>query len=706
MRLEERIVLDAAGAGQDNKNANNTANGGVDAGDGDAAPADHGGGPDAGREGERVLLVDRAVRGSAALAESARDGVTVLSYDSRSDTLADLRAMLEAACQGRDVLSIALAGHGEEAVFRLAGDAAINLASLASDPALADFLRFLGERIREGGRIDILSCDFAKGSAGAELMDALEALTGVDFAASTDETGNAERGGDWYLETDGVDAAGLYFDAGALSRFGDVLGSKTFLTYYPDSVYSTDGQPLFDSHWLDFLDWDLLLQKSLGGIDFAMTRTGMTGNFHFTMDFDPGLLDLSSLNATDNLTRDYYEMNQPVNVFDVFYMDSATGDIYWSGSAGELTYLATYNGSTGRLDADFNLHITVTPDSETRTYDIDYAAYNRNGHLSRSVDFDFGLEMLRQFVNTRLYCAAGSDTLTGRIDVTTSLTTKYGETTDFDPGIPFNETAYIYLNKEAPDFPHDDDTQENDGDDSDGGDDITDDGQDDSADDDGDDGEDIDNDDFQDDIWEPDPGFEEFWRDSFDDAFEPADGFGREFAPGDLAGIDFFERASFFLNELMSGLNTLNEATARMLLDYSSLDSSTGVSLYSLVDELAREGEELAGSVMKAASDFGKFSRSWNAAPPPLRDGMGSDRVTELVSHMERMAASLKTIIAADRAFSGAVREAAGPVDAAALRRIVEERYREVAALAAEQRRGMDRMFFDLKAAGATGRGR
>ncbi len=128
------------------------------------------------------------------------------------------------------------------------------------------------------------------------------------------------------------------------------------------------------------------------------------------------------------------------------------------------------------------------------------------------------------------------------------------------------------------------------------------------------------------------------------------------------------------------------------------------------MDELAREGEELANSVTKAAADFGKFSRAWNAAPPPLRDGMGSDRVTELVAHMERISAALKSVIAADRAFSGAVRDADSPgrgtVDPAALREIVEGKYREVAALAAEQRKAMDRMFYDLKALGTAERGK
>merc|ERR1712072_1123276 len=88
------------------------------------------------------------------------------------------------------------------------------------------------------GRIDLLSCNLAeKGGKHNPLVLELEELTGYNVCASTDLTGNRAEGGNWVLETDGVDAAREYFVAVRLRNWHgklDEIGVELLMCFcYP-----------------------------------------------------------------------------------------------------------------------------------------------------------------------------------------------------------------------------------------------------------------------------------------------------------------------------------------------------------------------------------------------------------------------------------------------------------------------------------------
>lgn len=171
----------------------------------------------------RVLLVDSQIDNAQALAAAAQDGVLVLEFDSRNDTLADIESLIRDAVGDRSVDSIGFAGHGESGAFSLGSDGFVDLSSITDNPDLIAFFESIGGLLTADGRIDLLGCDIASGEMGAELIETLERLTGLDFAASDDATGNAAHGGDWLLETDDVDLIGDYFDAERVEDFDDTL---------------------------------------------------------------------------------------------------------------------------------------------------------------------------------------------------------------------------------------------------------------------------------------------------------------------------------------------------------------------------------------------------------------------------------------------------------------------------------------------------
>jgi len=70
--------------------------------------------------------------------------------------------------------------------------------------------------------IDLLACNLATTCKG--LVPALEKMYGIDFRASTDETGNDLAGGDWKMETDNdYDVAADYLDAAKLKQYSETM---------------------------------------------------------------------------------------------------------------------------------------------------------------------------------------------------------------------------------------------------------------------------------------------------------------------------------------------------------------------------------------------------------------------------------------------------------------------------------------------------
>ncbi len=246
MRLEERIVLDAAGAADAAEHdyaadeimphaealPGNTAE--------HAAVTETGsGGGDRHGDGIRAIMISSAIQGADALMNSLRDDVVAVKYDGINTTPDTLLDLLEAALHGKQADSIALATHGlDDGGFQLTANQLINLETL-HEPEMHDFWLGMSTLIAENGRMDILACNAASGNQGAELVEAIEQMSGIDLAASDDPTGNPASGGDWLLETDNINAADIYFAANSLSGFDGFL-----LNSAPENITLNDPTPV------------------------------------------------------------------------------------------------------------------------------------------------------------------------------------------------------------------------------------------------------------------------------------------------------------------------------------------------------------------------------------------------------------------------------------------------------------------------------
>jgi len=75
-------------------------------------------------------------------------------------------------------------------------------------------MQALGRAVVPEGRVDLLSCELLGTPAGKAFFELIQQETATHFAASDDFTCNLRQGGDWIMESDGVDIQPLYFHDG------------------------------------------------------------------------------------------------------------------------------------------------------------------------------------------------------------------------------------------------------------------------------------------------------------------------------------------------------------------------------------------------------------------------------------------------------------------------------------------------------------
>ena len=170
----------------------------------DSGPADT-------SENVHVLVVSTAIQSSDDLVHAAADGVLTVTYNPTTDSPDSILLKIETALSGHKADSIAFATHDQgPGQFYLTGDYSVNLNTLLGSAELQHFWKGVGSLVNDDGRIDLLACKLVSNDTGRLLLSQLESLAGRNFAASDDPTGNAQYGGDWILESDGVNVAHQY----------------------------------------------------------------------------------------------------------------------------------------------------------------------------------------------------------------------------------------------------------------------------------------------------------------------------------------------------------------------------------------------------------------------------------------------------------------------------------------------------------------
>ncbi|NND72195.1 MAG: DUF4347 domain-containing protein, partial [Rhodothermales bacterium] len=136
-------------------------------------------------DGEQLL--------SELLRDTDRSATQVYLIDSTSDGVGQITSVLNTH-QNLDAVHII--SHGSAGQIQL-GSGTLSTHSVES---YTEQLQDWGSSLADSGDILIYGCNLAVDAEGRSLVDVISGLTAADVAASVDQTGNAEQGGDWELE--------------------------------------------------------------------------------------------------------------------------------------------------------------------------------------------------------------------------------------------------------------------------------------------------------------------------------------------------------------------------------------------------------------------------------------------------------------------------------------------------------------------------
>lgn len=170
--------------------------------------------PSAARE---LLVIDSRIQGKEQLLAGLPSNVTAVVVDTQQDGLA---VISQALSQLGRVDSIQILSHGSPGQMIL-GDRVLRSDNIDQ---FAATLESWHANLAPGADILIYGCNVAQGSSGQYLVQELAHWTGADVAASTDNTGSADAGGNWTLEYhDGVIDHALALSPAAIDGFHGLL---------------------------------------------------------------------------------------------------------------------------------------------------------------------------------------------------------------------------------------------------------------------------------------------------------------------------------------------------------------------------------------------------------------------------------------------------------------------------------------------------
>lgn len=165
----------------------------------------------------RLLLVSSNLPEFELLASSAKENVIVVQVDYHNWQLQDLANSIISAAglPTKQLASIGIIDHGTPGSFCLlksVGGGTVDLPQIQQSPELQNFFKFLATYVEAPrelhkwrkdpySRIDLMACSVAADAEGEKLIQFLEDITMVNWAASCDKTGHADLGGNWVMET-------------------------------------------------------------------------------------------------------------------------------------------------------------------------------------------------------------------------------------------------------------------------------------------------------------------------------------------------------------------------------------------------------------------------------------------------------------------------------------------------------------------------
>ncbi|MEX0268148.1 NPCBM/NEW2 domain-containing protein [Leptolyngbyaceae cyanobacterium UHCC 1019] len=165
---------------------------------------------------QNLLFIDSAVADIDSLIRGAKSS-SVFVLDSNRD---GVEQILDTLANYQNIGSVHIVSHGNAGSLQL-GNTYLSTQTL---PYYGLKLQQSAQSLAPNADILLYGCDVGAGESGLAFLRSLQQWTGADIAASTDLTGNSNKGGNWDLEVSvGSIETGLIFDPQTLQQYSGVL---------------------------------------------------------------------------------------------------------------------------------------------------------------------------------------------------------------------------------------------------------------------------------------------------------------------------------------------------------------------------------------------------------------------------------------------------------------------------------------------------
>ncbi|MBT1701933.1 DUF4347 domain-containing protein [Chryseosolibacter indicus] len=145
------------------------------------------------KQGSNVVVIDRSLKNIEVLVKEIKPGTKVVFFNNSSDILAFITSAVKTH---KPVNSLHIVTHGEAGKLLFANKELTGDMIEESELILGTWK----ECFMPGGDILIYGCEVGKGSRGIGFVNSFAVRTGIDIAASENDTGAELQGGDWSLE--------------------------------------------------------------------------------------------------------------------------------------------------------------------------------------------------------------------------------------------------------------------------------------------------------------------------------------------------------------------------------------------------------------------------------------------------------------------------------------------------------------------------
>jgi len=353
-----------------------------------------------------IVFVDTRVEDTQVLTEGISANAEVVYINGQEDGLSQINQAL-AGRSGIDAIHIV--SHGEAGTLFL-GSSRIDIKALGQRAA---DLQSIAPVLDVNADILLYGCDVGAGTKGQDFITALAAATGADVAASDDDTGASDRGGDWDLErTTGQIEATRPFAAKAISTYGNLLAAPT-ATNLSNTVNYTEGDAsvaltnivITDSDVGDTLTATLTLVNETAGALTASSGNGETYNATTGVWTASGTL--TAVNAALAAVAFTPNTNNDVDTYITTHVQDAA--------------------ATGPTDGVIVLNVTPTEDAATITSAASATATENTAFSFTATGADLDGDVITYTVTgaPSWLTVGGStpiDTITGTLGVRTDIT--------------------------------------------------------------------------------------------------------------------------------------------------------------------------------------------------------------------------------------------------------------------------------------------